>query len=162
MDIGAVEVEIVEFLRSKLNDPEYGINDPNTFVEPLPEAEIEFEKAWGKRKIFVGFNEEMASPNIKSIDMSYQESNYTFSFLIQSNLLRGDKGIYQLAEFIKAFMLGFKPVNSEKFIYSGFRFVQKVKNVFEYSLDFSTKGIVTQTQFSSEQIGGNFNDIKLS
>lgn len=156
MDIGAIEIEIVEFLQSMLNDPEHGIVDENTFVEPLPETEIEFEKAFGKRKIFVGFNEETPSPALKSIGMVNQETSYTFSFLIQSNLLRGEKGIYQLAEFLKACMQGYRPSHSDPFIYAGFRFVQKVKNVFEYSLDFTTRGIVTQTQFKSEIIGGNF------
>lgn len=146
MDFGAVEVEISEFLNTK-------VEIDSLFVEPLPENDGEFERPFAKQKIYVAFSNELPGENSKSVFIVAQECEVTFSFLLQSKTLRGNTGIYKMAAFVKKHMVGYKPSNGELFKYSGLRMENRERNVFEYTMDFKTKSQSIQATDNDEETG---------
>nr|WP_199082040.1 Gp37 family protein [Pedobacter sp. ASV19] len=137
MDFGVIENEIVAWLVSK------NLNQLIT-IEVIGQNDSDYELPFGKTKIIVAFSNEEPDPISNSFDIVYQSSSVMFSILLQSRTIRGNNGVYALGNFVKKHLTGYQPTDGEPFKYAGMRFEQKVKNVFEYSLDFRTKAVVIQ------------------
>lgn len=144
MNIELVEKELVNLLTAKLE------NNSKTEVISIGEHDGDYELPFGKRKIIVAFSNEEPDPNSNSFDMINQPTIVVFSILLQSKFLNGMNGVYAMSSFVKTQITGFQPTDGESFRYAGFRFEQKVKNVFEYSLDFKTKTMVVQQTYKEE------------
>lgn len=147
MDFGIIEQEIVDLLNQK-------IVDPDIEIEAIGENDADYILPFGKRKIIVAFSNEEPDPSSKSMDMVHLPTFVVFSILLQSKTVRGPNGIYQVSNLVKKYLTGYQPSDGSPFMYAGFRFEQKVKNTFEYSLDFKTKAIVVQQV--SEEAGPQF------
>lgn len=130
MDFGAIEIEIAAFLNTK-------IVAADIEIIPIPEEDVEIKPAYGKRKVIVAFASEEADPDENTSVVS-QDVNITFSILLQGKLLRGDAGVYPLAEAVKLALTGFTPTDCRKLTYSSHRFVKNENKIFEYVLDFKT------------------------
>lgn len=137
MDFGNIEIEISEFLNLK-------ITDVNTVIVPIGENDGDYDLPFGKRKAVIAFANEEPDPMSTGVGIIVQNTMVVFSVLLQSKTLRGDKGIYGLSAEIKKYLIGYRPTNGDPFLYAGMRFEQKVKNTFEYSVDFKTKGMVVE------------------
>lgn len=131
MDFGVVEVEIAEYLIEKIND-----NSVN--IIPIPEKEGEILPPPGKRQIIVAFAMEDSDPN-NNVSFIQQDSNVTFTILLQGKLLRGETGLYKLAERVKSALQGFTPTDGREMSFINHKFIKNEKGVFEYALDFKTE-----------------------
>lgn len=150
MDFGLVEIEIVDLLNTK-------ITDPDVEVVALGENDADYTRPFGKSTATVAFSTEEPSPTSSSLDIVNQETTVIFSVLIQSRNIRGEKGIYYVANLVKKYLIGYQPQDGDAFKYAGMRFEQKVKNGFEYSLDFRTRGMAIQEVI--EEAGPQFKQV---
>lgn len=135
MDFEQAEQEISQFLADR-------INESNVEVVPLPEVESEFEKTFGKLKVIVAFSAEESEQSSFSVDGIDQEVTITFTVLVQGKLLRGDRGVYQLAQKISRLLVGFRPTDGDRMIYAGSKFIGRDNGVFQYGVDFKTRSIL--------------------
>lgn len=131
MDYGIVETEIAEYLIGV-------INDGTINIIPIPEVDGEILPPAGKRQIVVAFAMEDADPD-NNVSFVQQDTSITFTILLQGKLLRGEKGLYKLAEQIKQALAGFVPTDGREMTFSSHKFIKNDKNVFEYALDFKTE-----------------------
>jgi len=130
MDFGAIEQQITDHLLTK-------ITDADVDIIPVPEEDTEVAPRFAKRKIIVAFASEEAEPD-ENINTVVQDVNITFAVLLQGKLLRGEKGLYPLAERVKKALIGFTPDDCLKLTYSAHKFVKNENKIFEYVLDFKT------------------------
>ncbi len=130
IDFGAIEVQIATHLQTKITD-----NDVD--IVAVPEEDTQIAPAFGKRKIIVAFASEDAEPD-ENIGPVVQDVTITFSVLLLGKLLRGEKGLYPLAEAVKKTLTGFVPNDCRKLTYAGHKFVKNEEKVFQYVLDFKT------------------------
>jgi hypothetical protein len=150
MDFGVVEQQIVDMLISKIPGPEIEFS-------AIGENDIDYVLPVSKSKVIIAFSNEEPNPASGSMDMMNQDSSVVFSVLVQSRKIRGNHGIYQVANLIKKYLTGFQPSDGDCFRYAGMRFEQKVKNTFEYSLDFKTRSKVVQQV--PEEVGPRFKQV---
>lgn len=141
MDFGVVETDIAEYLAS-------AIADDSINIIPIPETEVEILPPPGKRQIIVAFAMEDADPD-SNVSYVQQDTSITFTVLLQGKLLRGDTGLYKLAEVVKGLLQGYVPVDGREMTYSSHKFIKNEKNIFEYALDFKTE--TTRIANTSEQ-----------
>ena len=130
MDFGAVEQQIATHLLTKITDADIDI-------VAIPEEDIEVAPRFGRRKIIVAFISEESDPD-ENISIVSQDVNITFAVLLQGKLLRGENGLYPLAERVKKALIGFTPNDCRKLTYSSHKFVKNENKIFEYVLDFKT------------------------
>lgn len=145
MDFGAIETQISDYLNTK-------IVDANINIIPIPEDDVEIQPGFGKRQIIVAFSSEEADPD-ENTSVVLQDVTITFSILLQGKLLRGETGLYPLAENVKKALIGFIPTDCRKLTYSNHRFVKNDKKIFEYVLDFKT--ISTRVEDVSDETSNN-------
>lgn len=131
------------------------ITDPNITIIPVPEEDTEILPGYGKRQIIVAFASEEADAD-ENTSVVIQNTHITFSLLLQGKKLRGDSGLYPLAEVVKATLAGFKPTDCRELTYAAHRFLKNDKKVFEYVLDFKTQ--CTRVQDITEETAPPFVD----
>lgn len=145
MDFEQVENDIVNRLKVSITDDDLNII-------PIPEIEQEILPAFGKRQIIVAFSSEDSDPD-QGLSFVQQETTITFSILLQGKLLRGDKGLYKLAERVKNSLMGFYPTDCQSLTYANHKFVKNDNKVFEYILDFKTIGVRVADTSEDQPIG---------
>ena len=144
MDFEVIEDQIVSHLSKNMK------KDDKIIIEVLGEHDGDYDLPFGKKKIIIAFSNEEPDPMSNSFDIVNQPTMVVFSILMQSKTRRGENGIYQLAAGIKLHLTGYQPKDGESFKYAGMRFEQKIKDVFEYSMDFKTKSMVVQKTYEEE------------
>ena len=145
MDFEVVENEIVACLVEK-------VADDNVNIIAIPETESEILPPAGKRQIIVAFAAEDADPD-SNMSFVQQDTSLTFTVLLQGKLLRGDKGLYKLAEMVKQALQGFVPTDGREMTYNSHKFIKNDKNVFEYALDFKTESTILADTAEPEAVG---------
>ena len=150
MNIETTEDDIVTRLQVKLSA------ETDVTVLAIPEDDVEIQPDFGKRKIIVAFASEEAQPD-GNTSVVAQDTDITFSVLLQGKLLRGDTGLYNLAAKVKLALVGFRPTDCQQLTYSSFKFVRNDKKIFEYLLDFKTVGVVVED--TEEASGPPFVDV---
>lgn len=144
MDFGSIEEQIAGQLITV-------INDETINIIPVPEDEQEILPSFGKRQIIVAFSSEDADAD-ENTSVVIQNTHVTFAVLLQGKKLRGDTGLYELAEAVKLALTGFIPTDCRELTYDSHKFVKNEKKVFEYLLNFKTQG--TRVQNISEDTVG--------
>jgi hypothetical protein len=147
MDFGAIEIEIATYLATK-------IIEDDLVIAPIPEDETEIKPDYGKRNVFVAFAEESpdADGNLGPVE---QNTDITFSCLLQGKKIRGANGLHNLAEKVKDTLTGFRPTDCRQLTYAGHKFVNNEAKIFEYVVNFKTQGTRVQI-ISEEESGPNF------
>lgn len=151
MDIEIAESEIVAHLITK-------ITGVNLLIIPLPETEDGFVVPFGKVQIIVAFTSEEPT-STRSISAVAQDVTQTFSILIQAKKLRGERGVYAFAKLVKKFMSGFALSHGNPMVYSGQKFVNNDRDIFEHVIEYKTTGMVIQETFPVNSIGGDLNQV---
>ena len=136
MDYGALEIEIAERLKQKLL--------PQGFdAIPLPETQAEYSKPFTNGRATVAFTgAKLDQP--QSTDEVSQYLIVTFSLSLQSRFLRGEKGIHQLSQLVKQYLLGFRPTDCDRLYHVSHEFVRYEDGVWEHVMDFETKTLWVQ------------------
>jgi hypothetical protein len=149
MDFGEIEIEISEYLAIK-------ILETDVVFAPIPEEETEVRPGYGKRNAFVAFALEDADADTNMGPVE-QNTDITFSVLLQGKLLRGATGLYKLAEQVKDVLNGYRPANCRELIYSSHKFVRNDNKIFEYIVNFKTQGTRVQ-DITEDTTGPEFKD----
>jgi hypothetical protein len=150
MDFGAIEQEIVDHLRAK-------ITDQSLSIIVIPEDEVEILPPAGKSQIIVAFSGE-DSESGSNLSYDVQDTSIVFSLLLQGKRLRGNGGLYPLAETVKSKMIGFTPSDCRTMSYSSHKFVKNDKKIFEYVLDFKTETTRVST-VEEPEVNGQFKEV---
>lgn len=149
MDFGAIEDQIVAYLQSK-------ITDPNVTIKAIPEVEEQINPKYGERQIIVAFSNEDAN-DAQTLSPVVQDVMVVFTMIVQGKLLRGDTGVYKLAELVKQYMIGFTPDDCQKMTYGGHKFFKNEKGIFEYTVDFKTESV--RTEDVPDEVAPPFKDV---
>lgn len=127
-------------------------------IAPLPEVDEDFDKAFGKRKLFVAFAGEEAANELKSLSAVSQEVNAMFSVLIRSKTLRDvgvTPGIYTLVALVKKYLVGFSMLSGQPLVYVDTKPEARTSGTFDYVVSFSSKHDCIQDIEEEEQdLGG--------
>jgi len=136
MDYGALEIEIANRLQQKLQ--------PQGFdAIPLPETQAEYSKPFTNGRATVAFT----SAKLDDPQSTGEISQYlvvTFSLSLQSRFLRGEKGIHQLSQLVKQYLLGFRPADCDRLYHVSHEFVRYEDGVWEHVMDFEAKTLWVQ------------------
>jgi len=136
MDYGALEIEIANRLQQKLQ--------PQGFdAIPLPETQAEYSKPFTNGRATVAFT----SAKLDDPQSTGEISQYivvTFSLSLQSRFLRGEKGIHQLSQLVKQYLLGFRPTDCDRLYHVSHEFVRYEDGVWEHVMDFEAKTLWAQ------------------
>lgn len=136
-----VELELVNKL--KANNDIANLCD----VIVLPEDIDHYRTPTIKSLITVVFISEKFESN-QSIGQVSQHTIVTFSISIQARKLRGERGIYQISEFIKQTLLGFSPSDCGPLILENHDFAGYQNDVWEHTLTFTCTSLRTQENAS--------------
>jgi hypothetical protein len=152
MDYGTLEVEIADYLGSKINT---GVTNPtlHTACVPLPEMEADFKKPFIGRRVTVCFSEEKPDKT-KSTAYQAQSLMVTFSCLLEAKLLRGERGIYQLAEKVKSILIGYSLTDCGDLALTNHQFVDDEQSIFKHVLEFQCTALRAQ-DVSGAEVGEN-------
>ena len=154
MDYGQLEVELADLLTAKINE---GVTDPRqqTICVPLPEDEDAFDKPVIGRRVTIGFSEEIPD-RTKSANYIGQSLLVKFSVLLECRRLRGEGGIYALAEKVKSILIGYKPTDCGDLWHSNHQFVDDDRGIFKHVLEFQTTSLRAQDVDGAEVGENNF------
>lgn len=118
---------------------------PATEVQPWPDNESEFNKAFEKGRISFHCHSAKADEQLAT-DVSSNEEVVTVHLLIQSRSRKGQYGIFDLKRSVDAVLNGFKPAGWKRFTSDDFHQAKYEGNVWFYNYLFKTVS-VNQQQF---------------
>ena len=132
-------------------------------VSALPEVDEEFDKSFGKRKIYVAYTGEEADQELKSLPTVNQEGTAIFSVLIKSKSLRTKDrlpGSYALIRLLKKFLIGFQLDYGYPLVFVDAKMESHESGIFTHVLNFRSKIYVLQDQQEEEPVlGGKLNKV---
>lgn len=85
----------------------------NVEVEKLPENHKNFKRPYEKAKITVGYKGSKWEKT-KSTQQIAQDEKLTFELALQSKVLRGPRGLYNLKRLVTVALVGFAPTDCDR------------------------------------------------
>lgn len=137
MNIEQIENEILDCLR--------GDADLNAICEPklLPDDLEEYSTPMRKSLATIVFSGEKFERN-QSVSEISQHLALSFTISVQSRLLRGDNGVYAVAEKVKSILLGFRPSDCGPMTLDEHKFSGYQNAVWEHLITFSCSSLRSQ------------------
>lgn len=148
MDYGSLEVEIADYLNSKINIGVTKANELTTCV-PMPETEADFKRQFIGQRVTVCFSEEKPDKT-KSTNYQGQPLLVTFSVLVEAKLLRGERGVYQLVEKLKSLLIGYALTDCGDFGLTNHQYVDNEQGIFKHVLEFQCSALRVQDVSGAE------------
>lgn len=154
------EDHIISHLNAKFAEEAIVKNFDASKIEivALPEVDEDFDKGFGKRKLFVAFAGEEAENQLTSLSAVSQEANALFSILIKSKTLRDAgtlPGVYSLVILLKKFLVGFEMLGGQPLVYMDTKMESRENGVFNYVATFRSKiQVIQDIEEAEEDLGG--------
>ncbi len=136
-----IENAMVSRLQTKLG--------PGVVVIPLPEFQNDNKRPTDKPRVTVVYNHSAfdgcrygASAQSAAVDSIVQEESLQFKVAIESRLLRGETGIYELLVAVRQSLIGQSFLGLDPLMVLDSKFDDYKENLWSYTLTFMTKGWV--------------------
>lgn len=124
---------------------------PDVDVLVLPENESNYKRGNVKTRVTVsiislGYGEKGTEERDRNyaVDISAHQENVYIEVVIQSVKLRGERGVYQVFEQVKAALLGFNPHDCDKMYLLDFEIFKREDSVFHAVAKFRCSRLVVE------------------
>lgn len=124
-------------------------------IYPLPEKNSEYKTPTAKGLILVAFMGEKPEGN-QSIGQISQHTAIQFMVSVQSYLLRGDRGVYNLTELVKNTLIGRHLTNVGALFLGEHKFSDYQNEIWEHAISFGCKSL--RVQNTPSYVPGTFHD----
>lgn len=134
MNIKNVETQIIERLKTKINDLK---------IEGFPEKPADFKLIHPKGAVLVHYQGANYSES-KSIGCILQEKKLEFSITVVMKNLRSYEGAYYYLDKTRQVLTGFIPENCSKLLPLKEEFIGEDNGIWQYSINFATTTTVLE------------------
>lgn len=153
MNYGIAEQEIADRINSKF--AELNLSE-KFFAAPMPDTDKEaqdFEAQIQKARAAIEFIDTLFQPNT-SLGVVRQEEVAKFRLLFDAKKMRGPYGLLTMIDYVKKFLLGYKPTDGDVLTLAGYGKLQFEPTVWLPYLEFECKAINAQVYLTSEPVLG--------
>lgn len=127
MTINEMETEIIERIKSKIND---------LHIEGFPDKPSEFKLTHQTGAILVHYQGGSYSDS-KSVGCIYQDKKLVFSITVVTRNLRSYKGSYFYLDKVRQILTGFRPLGCSKMQPVKEDFISENNGIWQYAINFS-------------------------